>query len=478
MNGKYFTAPLPQYANYDVSQIVSVKEDPEHRVYGDSRCHSALITDPVGNNPPDSHDDGPAINAILRKNANCKIVFFPQGIYRTNGTIYVPPGSRLVGEVFSVISGVGPRFSDPASPQPIIQVGNPGERGVAQFTDLLFSVADILPGAIIVQVNMAGPQPGDVGFWNCVIRAGGSVDSLVATRCGDPDPANCKAAFALLHLAKTASAYLEDVWGWVADHGLDPGLPAQNIAVGRGALVESSSPTWLVGTSFEHCVLYQYALHGASNVYVGQHQTEAPYWQGAGTPRRAPAPWAADSNSIASGDPSFDHCGGEDDDDRCYRAWGLHVTDSDSVVVHGSALWSFFNAMNDDRWSDPQCALTGGICQANMAFVRGATAMWWFSLSSKSTENLVLDLGGGGSGGGGEIAASAGGAIVTSQRDNPGGWGAVVAAYLRNTGSGDADGVGDGDGDEDSRAGHVRVSGWGLMTMSLGFLYSFARMLM
>lgn len=454
MDGEYFTAPLPQYENYDISQVVSVKEDPEHRVYGDSEPHQSITECLLTNSWLDLHDDGPAINAILRKNANCKIVFFPQGIYRTDATIYVPPGSRLVGEVFSVISGAGTYFSNLDSPQPVIKVGNPDERGVAQFTDLLFSVADILPGAIIVQVNMAGPEPGDVGFWNCVIRAGGSVDSLVSTQCGDPDSANCKAAFALLHLTPTASAYLEDVWGWVADHGLDPDLPAQNIAVGRGALVESTSPTWLVGTSFEHCVLYQYSLHGASNVYIGQHQTEAPYWQGLGTPQRAPAPWAVDP---AYGDPSFDHC--RDDDDQCYRAWGLHMADSDNVVIHGSAMWSFFNAMNDDLWSDPQCTLTGDICQTNMAFVQRARAMWWFSVSSKSTENLVLDMGDGGEESGSD------GAVFTSQRDNPGGWGAVVAAYLRNT-DGEA-----ADGEDDSGAVHVSMSVTGLMMVVWGCLY-------
>lgn len=36
-NGKYFTKGLPQYEEYDVSQVVSVKDDPEHIVYGDSK---------------------------------------------------------------------------------------------------------------------------------------------------------------------------------------------------------------------------------------------------------------------------------------------------------------------------------------------------------------------------------------------------------------------------------------------------------
>lgn len=173
-------------------------------------------------------------------------------------------------------------------------VGRPGERGVAQLSDLLISAADVLPGAILAQVNMAGDQPGDVAMWNCVYRVGGSADTQVSTKCAAADPAGCKAAFALLHVGRTASAYVEGVWGWVADHGLDPDLPAQNIAVGRGVLVESSGAqggTWLVGTSFEHCVLYQYSYVNASNVYASLEQTEAPYWQGQGTPRRAPEPW-------------------------------------------------------------------------------------------------------------------------------------------------------------------------------------------
>jgi len=106
-------------------------------------------------------------------------------------------------------------------------VGKPGESGVAQLTDILFSTADVLAGAIIVQVNMAGKSPGDVGLWNCVIRVGGSTDSLVARNCGGPDPGGCKAAFALLHVGKTASAYFEDVWGWVAGAFLSPGSTRQ-----------------------------------------------------------------------------------------------------------------------------------------------------------------------------------------------------------------------------------------------------------
>lgn len=456
-NGKYFTKGLPQYEEYDVSQVISVKDDPEHIVYGDSKsfpCHRRLTH--YTHTPIDSHDDGPAINEILLKYANCKVVFFPQGIYRTTTTIYVPPGSRLVGEVFSVISSDGPLFSSASSPQPVIQVGKPNSSGTAQFTDLLFSVADTLPGAIIVQVNMASPKPGDVGFWNCIIRAGGSIDTLVTPRCSSLTP--CKAAFALLHLTKTASAYLEDIWGWVADHGLDPlgsePMPAQTISVGRGALVETTSPTWLVGTAFEHCTLYQYALRNSSNTYLGSSQTESPYWQGKGTPARAPAPWEVNTGY---GDPNFSHCAapGTADDDRCYRAWGMHVSHAKDTVMHGSSLWVFFNKMNDNQWRDPQCAETEGVCQINMAWVEGAKRLFWYSLSTKSTANMIYDIGKGGEKG----------VNLVKQSDVSGSWGGVVAAYLINAGE-ESGAVG-----EDSGASALGVKG--ILTLVLAALYAF-----
>ena len=361
-------------------------------------------------------------------------------------------------------------------------------------------MADVLPGAVLVQVNLSpsdsqsGGKPGDVAFWNCVLRVGGSKDSLVTEKCRAPgaEPKDCKAAFALLHLTPTSSVYLEDVWGWVADHVLDDVAgPGENIAVGRGALIESNGGgggggrgTWLVGTSFEHAVLYQYGLRGAKAVYIGMQQTEAPYWQGVGTPVKAPGPWEGEEDGKGWGDPGFGNCkgvGNQEDDERCYRAWGMYMSGSEDVVIHGSALWSFFNGMDDNAFSDPQCMVTDGICQKNMAFVEGAKRTWWFSASSKSAENLIWDETQAGGGGDGNSVA------VTTQKDNLGGWGAVVAAYLRNSGDGASGGGGGGggsssgsgsvggggDGDEGSKGEkRVMVSGIGLAVVAYGILYT------
>lgn len=155
-NGKFVTIPPPTYQAYDVSQFINVKHVPGYHVAGDG------ITDDTIN-----------LNTIISMFAGCKILFFPQGTYIVTNTLHFPPGSRVVGEAWSAISAIGSNFYNPSAPTVMVQVGSPGDAGVAQFTDMLFTVADVLPGCILVEVNMAGNSPGDVGFWNSHFRVGG-----------------------------------------------------------------------------------------------------------------------------------------------------------------------------------------------------------------------------------------------------------------------------------------------------------------
>jgi glucan 1,3-beta-glucosidase len=202
----------------------------------------------------------------------------------------VPAGSRIIGEVWSAISATGAKFQNANKPIPMVRVGSPGDVGTAQISDMLFTTATINPGLILAEVNVAGASPGDVGFWNSHFRVGGAAGSAVETGCTAKDPSGCMAAFLMLHLTPSSSAYIEDMWGWTADHDLDNSA-AQNIATGRGILVESTKATWLVGTAFEHNTLYQYNIVNAQNVFIGMQQCETPYWQGNGSLALAPAPW-------------------------------------------------------------------------------------------------------------------------------------------------------------------------------------------
>ena len=112
------------------------------------------------------------------------------------------------------------------------RVGNPGEVGTVEITDLMFETKGPAPGAIIVEWNIQQSYPGGAGMWEAHYRIGGSAGTqLQQTQCikdpatplgaGDPKLTSCSGAFLLLHITKGASAYIENVWGWIADHELD-----------------------------------------------------------------------------------------------------------------------------------------------------------------------------------------------------------------------------------------------------------------
>jgi glucan 1,3-beta-glucosidase len=189
-------------------------------------------------------DDTASLQAVLDAAAGTQVVYFPHGIYLLSDTLIVPPGSRLVGEAWTELSARGAKFADAKSPTPMVQVGAPGAVGVAQMTDFLFTVADVLPGAVLVEVNMAGPRPGDVGCFNCHFRIGGAMGSKVETNC--KTPMACNAARLCAHFTEGSSAYWENSWAWSADHDLDGNNPAMP-STGGGFLVEAQNGTWMLG---------------------------------------------------------------------------------------------------------------------------------------------------------------------------------------------------------------------------------------
>ena len=286
----------------------------------------------------------------------------------------------------------------------MVRIGKSGEVGVAQISDMLFTVADVLPGCILLEVNMAGSQPGDVAIWNTHFRVGGAAGSAAETKCSDPS-SPCQAAFMLAHLTKSASIYIEDMWGWTADHDLD-GNNDTTISTGRGMLVESQQPVWLVGTAFEHNTLYQYNLVSAANVFTGMQQCETPYWQGTGSPKLAPAPWTPDARYS---DPTFDNCGAADA--NCRMAWYQRVVGGHDIYVYGTGFWTFFNSLG-------ACEGVNGTCQDNaVEIVDGPERLFWWNLNTRGVLNMVVDDG----------------TVLATQNNNPGSWGAIVAAVLTHS---------------------------------------------
>lgn len=407
-DGTAYVKKMPQYGSIPASSFSSVKD---YGAKGDGKT-----------------DDTAAIRDALAANARNKVTYFPHGVYLVSSTITVPVGSRLVGEVWSVISGIGSNFFNAADPKPVLRIGAKGTIGKAELTDLVITIHGVLPGAILVEINMAGLNPGDVSLHNTILRVGGTTDTNVNDVC-DVSPGTCKAGFLMLHLTVSSSAYLEDVWAWTADHSLEAS-PSGNwastyVATGRGFLIESTQATWLMGVAPEHQTLYGLNINNAQNVYVAMAQIETPYWQPSPPPSpnlHAPKPWTANAKY---GDPNFQYC--NDDVDNCYKAWGMRVSGGSGILVYGVGVWTFFEGFNGD-WSNSKFSACSDddsrYCQQNGFQILGTPrASYFYGLATKKVRNMVV------TGLNGRIK------VLATQAENAGGWGGHIVAYLGFTGS-------------------------------------------
>ncbi|KAI9814260.1 MAG: hypothetical protein M1827_003426 [Pycnora praestabilis] len=363
--GAVFERSKPQYEQYPASSFLSVKSN--------------------GAKGDGSTDDTAAIQAIFNKATKDQIVYFDHGAYIISSTINVPKDIKITGEIWPLIMASGIAFQNEASPVPVFQVGNAGDQGGVEMSDLIFETVGSQPGAILVQWNVADPQgqPGASGMWDVHFRIGGSAGTeLQSTECAkNPNvtaAANpkCEAAFLLLHVTQKASIYLENNWFWVADHELDLADHGQiNVFNGRGVLIESAQgPVWMYGTSSEHSQLYNYQIANAKNVYMALIQTETPYYQ---SNPNALTPFAPQANSTWS-DPTFSTC----TTDACKKSWGLRIVDSSDILMYGGGLYSFF-----DNYE--QTCLDTESCQQNMVSVESSSSVYLFGLSTKASTNMV-----------------------------------------------------------------------------------------
>ncbi|RYP90995.1 hypothetical protein DL770_002911 [Monosporascus sp. CRB-9-2] len=338
--GNFPAIPAPSYAGNTVDDFINVKDPAQnggHEVLGDN-----------------TRDESAVLNQILRYAAESgKIAYFPFGLYRVDDTLFVPAGSRIIGEAWATITGNGESFKDSSNPKPVVKIGNPGDVGVAQISDMRFTVSDVLPGAIIVQYHMAGNSPGDVALWNSIIvrlallsplftsfTVGGTRGAEALTDACRDAANECRGAFIGLHLAKTSSAYIENVWNWVADHITEDFDGGSRIAAKGGTLVEAAAGgTWLHALGSEHYWLYQLNLRGARGVFVSLLQSETNYDQGDNVEQTPPAPWVPD---VAGwGDPDFSWCSAADT--RCRMGFSNYIQGGSDIYHYGSASWAFFS---------------------------------------------------------------------------------------------------------------------------------------
>lgn len=113
------------------------------------------------------------IQEFINKYANDGIIYFDAGSYMIDDTITIPPGARIVGEVWSQLFAVGNLFQDETSPRPLIRVGQEGSVGRVEMQDLLFTSKGPTAGVIFVEWNIRADEPGNAGMWgeSCYIQS-------------------------------------------------------------------------------------------------------------------------------------------------------------------------------------------------------------------------------------------------------------------------------------------------------------------
>ncbi|KAH9872286.1 hypothetical protein IAQ61_005121 [Plenodomus lingam] len=357
----WFERSKPQYENVPVSQFVSLKSK--------------------GAKGDGATDDTAAIQAAIDGLTDGQILHVDHGAYLITKTIVIPAAKnvKIVGEVYSMFFITGKFFSDMNNPKPGFQVGKTsGEKGSFEMSDLIISTQGPAPGGILMEWNIAA-EKGQAGLWDVHFRVGGFAGTkLQSSNCKKtpevqhaPNP-ECIGSFMQLHITKNSNGYFENVWLWTADHELDQEDHAQiDIYNGRGMLIESQGPVWLVGTASEHSQLSQYQMSGARDIWFGAIQTETPYYQ--------PNPTAA--VPFVKNDKFFDP-----DMSQQASAWAVRILDSQSIWNYGSGTYSFF-----DNYAQTCVPLQN--CQQHMNQIDNSTNVNVFGLSSKASVNMITQGG-------------------------------------------------------------------------------------
>ena len=311
-----------------------------------------------------------------------------------------------------MIMSSGAQFNNMASSSPVIQIGNAGDTGRVELSNLIISTQGQQMGAVLIEYNIASPSNNPSGLWDVHTRVGGFMGSGLQWENCPKQPTStgtdgtgrnnaCIGGFMSMHITPSGSGlYMENSWLWTADHDIDDPQNQQiTVYNGRGLLIESTvGNIWLlvspfyyflsclrlltiyrVGTGVEHHTLYQYQLVNTQNIYMGFIQTETPYYQ---PNPSAPIPFVLNT---ALSDPNFDiSCAGQSG--NCRSAWGLRVLGSSNILVYGAGLYSFFDNYSTTCSSNPGPEN----CQNNILSLEGTNSnVNVYTLSTVGTTNMI-----------------------------------------------------------------------------------------
>ncbi|PVH70347.1 glycoside hydrolase family 55 protein [Cadophora sp. DSE1049] len=297
-------------------------------------------------------DDTRAFQGVIDRYAGTSnVIFVDAGSYILTDTIRIPPGTRIVGELWAQLVARGPKFSDDSQPRPMLQIGTKGQVGSVEIQDLLFTNVGPTKGLITVEWNLEADKPGSAAMWDCHVRIGGAAGSNLNSKECPPLKSGvnpgCKAGSLMFHLTSTASAYLENVWLWVGDHDLDDAQLTNNNNTMPQLSVQM--PTWLYGTASEHATYYQYSFYKAKNIHAGMIQTESAYYQ----PNPKP-PLPFDLNTAKfPGDPDYSKCRSNSSLSGCDSSWAVIMERSSDISFAGAGLYTWFNVY-DESCVDPR----------------------------------------------------------------------------------------------------------------------------
>ncbi|KAJ5142746.1 uncharacterized protein N7515_001533 [Penicillium bovifimosum] len=382
-----FTRRRPQYEDLRTDQVINVKK--------------------MGAKGDGSTDDTAILNYAFSFAANLSsVVYIPYGIYKIQDTLHIPVGSRIVGQAWSQIMAVGDKFADVDNPRVAVKVGYSGDVGIVEIQDLLFTVSGPTAGVVLVEWNVEQSVKGSAAMWDSHIRIGGAAGSnMQKAQCpkktGQVNK-DCIAASLLLHLTSKSTAYLENIWVWVADHDLDVASQDQlDVYAARGILIESQL-AWLYGTASEHSTLYQYQLSGAKNILMAMIQTESPYYQPV-----PPAPGPFTPGTFAN-DPRFEDR--EPNSALCAVSWAVRIIDSSSVWILGSGIYSWFSDYSQD------CVGTNN-CQQRAFGIEQSFDIWIYNLCTKAIVEMITPFKG----------------IPTYAKDNINGYLSSILTWLGGT---------------------------------------------
>lgn len=145
-NGKFFERAKPQYQDIPVSRFVSIMN------FG---CPNDGLQDATD-----------CVQRYLNSITTNQIAFIDHGAYLIRDTIEVPIQIKMVGEAWSyfMIDGTSAIFQDVNNPQPAFRVGQPGQKGAVEMSEIMFQTVGPAPGAILMEWNLGQTSQGS----NCM----------------------------------------------------------------------------------------------------------------------------------------------------------------------------------------------------------------------------------------------------------------------------------------------------------------------